>query len=101
MALTRLPSGWCRLCWHNLHEGNFHCRAIWIGDTGIPVRARRTVMPEVCDDCWQFFANWCRSKLGAERRKAHVGVVGRHSTRGTAQRREGAMSYSEARAEKR
>ena len=100
MVLTLLPAGWCRLCWHNLHEGNFHCRAIWIGDTGIPVRARRTVMPEVCDDCWQCFANWCARKLGEERRKAQFSDVGRHNSRGTVQRREVAMSYSEARAEK-
>lgn len=100
MVLTLLPAGSCRLCWHDLTESNFHCGAVWIGETGIPCCARRAVMPDVCDDCWRAFAAWCRARLGEERRKAQFSDAAWRRP-GAVKARDTEMSWEEGRAESR
>ncbi len=94
MVLTLLPSGICRLCWNEIDERNFHCRPVWIGETAIPRVARRVVMPEVCDDCWGAFAEWCRATLGQKRREAQFSDVRKNA------KRDAEMSWGEGYAER-
>jgi hypothetical protein len=67
MALTFLCPQFCRLC-----EGEFEAtegeHAMEIGGVRITLRARRYIMPQVCDECWADFEEW-RRKTMARRRK--------------------------------
>jgi hypothetical protein len=72
MVLNLLPCAVCRLCWDEIGPHNFHNKPVWIGEKAIPRVARRVVMPEVCDDCWEAFAEWCRATLGRRRRETQI-----------------------------